>query len=476
MSCVWGEITGKEVAEAAGGLIVRGDTAKPFTGMSTDSRAIGPGYLFWAIPGERFDGHDFVEKVSESGAAGAVIMKDKVDRLSLIHGITLIAVEDTLKALGDFANYWRAGNRAMVAAVTGSAGKTTTKEMLHAILSLKGRALKTEGNLNNLIGLPLTILRMSAEDDFAVLEMGMNREGEIARLTQIADPDVGVITNVGSAHLEGLGDINGVARAKTEMVEGIRKSATVVLNGDDELLMKTAAPYGRNILTFGLKASNRIRASRIKESHEGISFAILVDGAEENVTLTVHGLHNIKNALAAAGAASLFGVSPAEIARGLRLFTSLKGRFSPITLPDGALMIDDTYNANPLSLKAALDTLYLIASGEERDIVVGLGDMRELGHAAVSAHREAGRMVAAIGAVRFFVVGGFALDMAQGAREGGMAPEAIVACDSTEDMAEKLRRHISGKEIILLKASRKVGLDRVADLLTEKASQEGRQL
>jgi len=474
VSCLWGEITGKEVADAVRGLIAKGDPAKPFAGISTDSRSIGPGYLFWAIPGERFDGHDFVEKVSESGAAGAVIIKEKVDHLFPTHGMTLIAVEDTLKALGDFANLWRTENSAKVAAVTGSAGKTTTKEMLHGILSLKGRALKTMGNLNNLIGLPLTILGMSPEDNFAVLEMGMNRVGEIARLMEIADPDVGVITNVGMAHLEGLGDINGVARAKTEMVAGIRKSATVVLNGDDELLMKTASPYGRNILTFGLKASNRIRASRIRESHEGTTFTMFFDKAEEDVTLSVHGLHNIKNALAAAGAATLLGASSAEIVRGLRLFTSLKGRFSPIALPDGALMIDDTYNANPLSLKAALDTLSSFASGEERSIVVGLGDMRELGGAAVSAHREAGRMVAAIGAVRFFVVGEFALDMAQGAAEGGMAPEAIVVCDSAEDMAEKLKRHISGREIILLKASRKVGLDRVAFWLTEKAVQEGR--
>ncbi len=472
---MWGNITGKEVAEAAGGSIATGDQSKVFTGISTDSRTTGPGDLFWAIRGERYDGNDFVETAFASGAAGAVIGKDKWDILSHLSGRLIIAVEDTLKALGDFASWWRRRHEAMIAAVTGSAGKTTTKEMLHAILSLRGPAVKTEGNLNNLIGLPLTILRINPEHAFAVLEMGMNRPGEIARLTEIADPDVGVITNVGMAHLEGLGDIYGVARAKTELVAGIRRSATVVLNGDDELLMKTASPYGRNIIAFGLKVSNRIRAERIIEGGEGISFVLAVDEVMEDVTLAVHGVHNVKNALAAAGAAKALGASQAEIAKGLMQFTSLKGRFRAITLPSGALMIDDTYNANPLSLKAALNTLPSFVTAEVRDIIVGLGDMKELGEAGVSAHREAGRLVAALGARRFLVVGEFAHDMARGAKEGGMPPEAIDLCDSTEDMARRLVRNISGKDVILLKASRRVGLDRVAARLMHKTDQEGRK-
>ncbi|RJR21995.1 MAG: UDP-N-acetylmuramoyl-tripeptide--D-alanyl-D-alanine ligase [Desulfobacteraceae bacterium] len=473
MSAVWGEVTGREIISAIGGKSFSGDPMTVMMGLSTDSRRISKGDLFWALQGENFDGHDFVETAFSKGAAGAVIRRGREGSPASLPGFFLAVVEDTLKALGDFASWWRKNRGARVVAITGSAGKTSTKDMLFEVLTVCGMAIKTEGNLNNLIGLPLTVFRISPKESFAVLEMGMNRPGEIARLTEIADPDVGVITNVGMAHLEGVGDLEGVARAKTELVGKINPSNPVVINGDDALLMKAAKGYGRKMITFGINPSNLVNAREVHETEKGIRFRLVAGEESLPVTLPAHGVHNVMNALAASGAAVALGISCSDIVKGLERFKAIKGRLSAITLPGGSVLIDDTYNANPLSLGAALDALPAFVSSRKGRVIVGLGDMRELGSESRKAHREAGRMVAGIGAGLFLVIGDYAEEMAEGAAEGGMAAEQIEHFATVEEMAERLGRVVSGEDLVLLKASRKVGLDRVAAILKERKPVKG---
>ncbi|MDP6179478.1 MAG: UDP-N-acetylmuramoyl-tripeptide--D-alanyl-D-alanine ligase, partial [Desulfatiglandales bacterium] len=252
MTAKWGEITAGEIISPIKGELKSGTPGSVFTGLSTDSREINPGQLFWALKGEKYDGHDFVEQAIDKGATGIVIKKGYLLKIPPGRSLVLMKVTDTLKALGDLAGWWRHQHGIPVAAITGSVGKTTTKEMTASILGLGALTLKNKGNFNNLIGLPHTLLALEEVHGRAVLEMGMNRPGEIARLTEIADPDIGLITNVARVHLEGLGNIEGVARAKVEMLDKISKDGQVVLNGDDELLMRVASPFQKKTITYGL--------------------------------------------------------------------------------------------------------------------------------------------------------------------------------------------------------------------------------
>ena len=243
MSAEWGEIAAGDILSPVSGDLLRGSRAKRFKSFSTDSRSITEDCLFWALEGEKFDGHDFVAQAIEKGAGGAVVRKNFGLDLPADKDVAMIAVGDTLRALGDFASWWRHQHRCRVVGITGSAGKTSTKEMAAAVLGVKGVTLKNQGNFNNLIGLPVTLLLLEEKHRFAVLEMGMNHPGEIGRLAEIADPEIGVITNVAKAHLEGVGSIEGVARAKVELVERMDSQAVAVLNGDDPVLMRAASDF-----------------------------------------------------------------------------------------------------------------------------------------------------------------------------------------------------------------------------------------
>ena len=376
MPPVWGEITAGEIISPLNGDRVSGNSETVLSGISTDSRSIKPGELFWALKGEQYDGHDFALKAIEQGAAGIVVQKDwwnsevATKRLSNSRIPVIITVNDTLKALGDLAAWWRQQHNVRVIAITGSSGKTTTKEMVADILEQESRTLKNQGNFNNLIGLPLTLLQLKVRHQNAVLEMGMNRPGEIGRLTEIADPDVGVITNVGMAHIEGLGDLQGVAKAKTELVEKISSKGEVVLNGDDELLLKTASGFGKQWITFGLGEKNDVRADGIRHlGVEGVSFDLLYRGDSRPVRLKAPGLQNVLNALAASAVSLCLETSFEHIVEGLADFAGLKGRFMVTSLPNGIILVDDTYNANPSSLTAALTSLGSLVN-EERKIIV----------------------------------------------------------------------------------------------------------
>jgi len=467
MPATWGDITAEEILAPTNGALVSGKQQTVFSGISTDSRSTGPGELFWALVGERFDGHDFAQIALDRGAAGVVAQRDRALQISRPNAPTIIEVEDSLKAFGDLAGWWRHQHDTRVVAITGSAGKTTTKDMAAGILKIGRPTLVTQGNFNNLIGLPITLLRLEEGHRNTVLEMGMNRSGEIARLTEIADPDVGVITNVGMAHLEGLGDIKGVASAKVELVEKISPGGRVILNGDDKLLMKSAAVYRENAVTFGLGEHNDIRGTDLRNlGQEGSSFHLRYQDVSLALKLNIPGIQNVFNALAAAAACLCLHESPEHIAEGLHGFTGVKGRFTLVSLGDVSL-VDDTYNANPSSLKAALESVGALVDKGGR-IIVGLGEMMELGDAATTAHREAGRMVAALEPKRFLAMGEHAREMVEGALESGMHRGKAATVKTHDEMVEIIGNEMQQRDLIFLKGSRKMDLGKVVDGLRSR--------
>ena len=464
MSVKWGEITAGDILPSVSGELLRGSRLKRFKGFSTDSRSITEDGLFWALKGETFDGHDFVARAIEKGAGGAVVRKGFGLDLPADRDIAIITVGDTLKALGDFASWWRHQHQSRVVGITGSAGKTSTKEMAAAALGLKGVTLKNQGNFNNLIGLPVTLLLLEAEHRFAVLEMGMNHPGEIGRLTEIADPEIGVITNVARAHLEGVGSIEGVARAKVELVEKMGPQAVAVLNGDDAVLMRAASPFKKRVLTFGKGPQNDVRAEKIRAwDREGISFDIHYEAESLSVKLNVPGFQNVYNALAAAAVGLRAGLSPDELVEGLGAFKGINGRFTITKLPGGVILVDDTYNSNPFSLQAAMDSMKDLA--ERSRILVGLGEMFELGDETVKAHREAGAMVADLGARFFVALGEHGKIMIQGAVDKGFPRERAVEVRDHKEMEERIRAEMKAGDFVFLKGSRRAGLDKVAERL-----------
>ncbi len=442
--------------------MISGNPQTWFTGFSSDSRSIDPGGIFWALKGDRFDGHDFVSQAVEQGALG-VVVQDVHPSLEENPQVVVISVEGTLRALGDLAAWWRRQHTAKVVAITGSSGKTTTKEMTAGILGIGNKTLKNQGNHNNLIGLPVTLLKLTKAHQRAVLEMGMNRRGEIARLTEIANPDVGVILNVGMAHLEGLGALEGVAKAKTELMDRLSPKAQMVLNGDDDMLMKHAAQFNKKCITFGLKENNSIRGVNIENrGSEGIGFDLVFNGNTWPIRLGISGLHNVKNALAAAAIAFCLDVPPEHIMKGLGLFTGVKGRFQNIPLKKDILLVDDTYNANPSAVRTSLISAAALVRKGGR-FLVGLGDMLELGDAAVSAHREVGKRVAGSGASWLFAMGTHANHLKEGALSAGMPEKHIVIVETHDELIMKISREIKAKDTILLKGSRKMQFEKVVE-------------
>ncbi|MBU0990217.1 MAG: UDP-N-acetylmuramoyl-tripeptide--D-alanyl-D-alanine ligase [Proteobacteria bacterium] len=469
----WGKITAKEILGPVKGSLISGDPETVLAGINTDSRIIRDGDLFWALRGERYDGHDFALKAIEKGSAGIVAQRSWVQSGWPVKDLdsVVISVDDTLKALGDLAAWWRRQHNLKVVAITGSSGKTTTKEMVAAILELGHRTLKNQGNFNNLVGLPLTLLKLEEGYERAVLEMGMNRPGEIYRLTEIAHPDVGVILNVGMAHLEGLSDLDGVAKAKTELMEKIPSRGLIILNGDDGTLMKRASVFSKQKMTFGLGEGNDVRAVNIRDNGpEGITFDLQYRDNSWPVRVRVPGLHNLGNALAAAAVGLSLSEPPENIVKGLDMFSGIKGRFRMVSLSKGITLVDDTYNANPSSLGAALASVSSLVN-EGGKIIVGLGEMLELGDATIHAHREAGRKVAEIGAYFFFAMGEHAGDMIEGARIAGMPENRLKIVETHDQMVKGIIDTLTAGSLVFLKGSRKMELEKVTEGLS---NDEGR--
>jgi UDP-N-acetylmuramoyl-tripeptide--D-alanyl-D-alanine ligase len=463
------QTTAGRILPAIKGELLRGSRDRSFLGISTDSRTVGKGQLFWALRGETFDGHDFVKEAVKKGAAGAVVDKGWTIDLPANSRASIIAVPDTLKALGDLSRRWRRGFDARVIAITGSGGKTTTKEMTYAILSLEGLTLKNEGNFNNLIGLPLSLFLLNEDHRYAVLEMGMNRPGEIGRLTEIADPDIGLITNVGHAHIEGLGSIEGVAKAKVELLDKLAPRALAVLNGDDRILMQAAAAFRKKPVTFGQGLQNTVRVERIRNrGREGFSFDIHWRGKSFSVKIRVPGYHNVYNALAAAAIALSLEIPKDRIQEGLSQFEGIKGRFKVVPLQDGSILIDDTYNSNPSSLRLSLKSLKALAP-KDRKVIVGLGEMLELGEETETSHVEAGEMVADAGADWLVALGDHAPEMIQGALDKGFSRRRTIRVRNHKEMGAKILEIMKPGDLVFLKASRRIGLERVAETLKKKA-------
>lgn len=446
-----------EIAAAAEGRIV-GQTTGAVTAVSTDSRTVAPGELFVPLHGERFNAHDFLTDVAAKGISVAIAEEQWLKGHTAPESLTLIVVKNSLRALGDLAASWRRRFDIPVIAVTGSNGKTTTKEMLATILDLTGPGLKTAGNLNNLIGLPQMLFQLRPEHRWAVLEMGMSEPGEIDRLAAITAPRVGVVLNALPAHLQSMGTVEAVAAAKGELLHRISDGGLAVVNADDSRVASLSQNPSARRISFGIDRGE-VRAKEIESlGIEGLRFLLVTPTGEATVQLKVCGRHNIYNALAAA-AALLEKVALPTIVAGLEAFTPFTGRFQ-IEQVGGISLIDDSYNANPASTKAALETLAQIAPAGHRIAV--LGDMLELGKHEDEAHLGIGS-IAGRTVDRLYLTGKLMIKhAAEGALLAGMPPESIVCCASHAEIAGHLHQSLSSGDVILIKGSRGMTMESVA--------------
>jgi len=450
-----------EVVAATAGALIHGTSGAMFEGIVTDSRAVTGGNLFIAIVGDRFDGHEFIASALDRGAAGFVVQRKEKELVSRIpETVPVIFVDDTVRALGDIAHCWRMRFDVPVVAVTGSSGKTTTKEMIASIVSQVKRVHKNRGNFNNLIGLPLTLLEMEAGHEVAIVEMGTNRPGEIARLTDIAKPSVGVITNVGPAHLEGLKSIDGVREEKGDLFARMEKHGIAIINSDDDEIRVLAERWHGERITFGIKDEALIHAHNIeKKDGQGIRFTLCVGSFEGDVTMKTLGNHNIYNALAAAASSLALGIEESVICEGIARFEQIPGRMKLYRLRGGACLVDDTYNANPASVREALRTLRDL-EGVHR-ITVILGDMLELGDTSEELHEDIGRFLSDSGVGTVFIRGKFSRAVAAGAQQGGLRNDRIFCIESPEEIAAKLASCIGEGEWILIKGSRGMKMEEI---------------
>ena len=426
----------------------------PFLRVTTDTRKLEAGDLYVALKGENFDGHDFVAAARDKGAAGALV-STPVDC-----GLPQVCIDDTLSGLQNSAASWRSQFDLPVVAVTGSNGKTTTKQMLAAVFAARGPVLATQGNLNNHIGVPLTLLSLRDEHRTAVIEMGANHRGEIALLTHIARPGVGVITQAGDAHLEGFGSREGVARGKGELFAGLR-GGVAVINRDDAYAPLWQELAGDNaVLGFGFCEEADVRALQAQpyppESPTGMRFTLQAQEGRQTVDLPLPGRHNVGNALAAAACGVALGLDLRDIADGLARMQLPQGRLSWMTTPQGARLLDDSYNANPTSLAAGVELLADLAG--ERWLV--LGGMAELGPEAPRLHFEAGQHARRLGIDRLFALGPLAAEAMKGFGPGANWFE------DTQSLAEAVRKGLHEKVTVLVKGSRSSRMERVVAILT----------
>lgn len=442
----------EEVLAATGGELIALGGRVRFPGVTTDTRAIAPGELFVAVRGDTHDGHAFVGDALARGAGAVLVERGRLET-PVAGGV--IAVRDTLEALGDLAAWHRRRRRPRVVAITGSNGKTTTKELLVGICATAlgpGAVLHTRGTQNNLVGLPLTLLRLG-DEAIAIVEAGMNGPGEIWRLVEIASPDVGVVTCVAPAHLEGLGSLHAIAEAKGEMYRRLRPSATAVVNADDPQVVALARLHPGPTLRFGCgEGSIDVRAERIEDRGlDGVGFTVAAGGRSVATRLEVPGRHNVTNALAAAAAARALGIDVEAIGEGIAAFRAPSMRMQVARLASGVTVVNDAYNANPASMAAALRTIAASAAG--RRIAV-LGDMRELGAAADALHREVGRAAAAAHLDALFVLGEHAAALRDGALAAGMPAARITLADTHAGLGAALAAFCRADDLVLLKGSR----------------------
>lgn len=461
----------EQVAADVGGKLLQGSPAAVVNGVVIDSRAAYPGSLFVALAGQHVDGHKFVQDAFANGAVAAFVRADKVAPNELPGGHGLVVVDDTLAALQKLASAQRRRLQAKVAAVTGSVGKTTTKDMLAAIARTRGRVVATRGNYNNEIGLPLTVLDADRNTDVLVLEMGMRGPGEIRELAEIARPHAGVVTNVSPVHLERLGSLENIARAKRELIEQLPEDGIAVLNGDDPLVRRMAEKAPCNVLFFGCGDDNDVRASAVEVFGErGSRFVLHFRGDVVAVELPVPGRHHVMNALAAAAAALALGSSLENVVRGLAAADEQRSamRTELSTTSSGVRVINDAYNASPASMEAAIE---LLASMDGRRRIAVLGDMLELGPLTEKAHADIGRLAAQHGVDLLVAVGRQARVVITAAIDAGMSPQSTVMCNDAGQAANLVSTLVRHGDVVLIKASRGVQLEVVAERLAQAGAE-----
>lgn len=425
---------------------------RSFNGVSTDTRSLKQGELFIALQGPNFDGCDYVGQARDKGAAGAVVPR-VVDA-----DISQIAVDDSRRALGELGAAWRQQLSPVVVGVTGSNGKTTLKELTAACLATAAPTLATHGNLNNDIGMPLMLTRIEDRHRFAVLEMGANHAGEIAYLTALARPDIVVITNAGAAHLEGFGSLDGVARAKGEILCGESRPKVAILNADDRYFdYWSKLVEDIQLLTFGIEADADVYARNIVARAGYSSFDLYLPGGEVGITLPLSGLHNVRNACAAAAIAAAAGIDIADIKSGLESVQPVDGRLRRLAGINGATIYDDSYNANPLSVVAAAEFLASLPG----DNVLVLGDMGELGDAAAKLHAETGAQVREAGISRLLAAGDLSRNTVEGFGEGASWHADVD--ELAAGLASELREGVN----VLVKGSRFMRMERVVEALRD---------
>jgi len=448
-------ISVNDVVQACRGELVSGDVDIRISGVSTDTRTIDPGDLFIALTGENSDGHKFLADALMKGAAGVVVSR-KVEAKCLA-----IRVPDTLLALGDLAAFYRLKFEPTVVGVTGSVGKTTTKEMIAAVAAAKGPVLKNAGNFNNEIGLPLTLLDLSPRHKTAVVEMAMRGAGQIDYLAKIARPSIGVITNIHMSHIELLGSMDAIADAKGELLDHLPEDGSAILNADDSYFDYLSRRANCRIISFGESPRAAVRAHSAGIDAKGCChFDVVTPSGTFDVHIPVPGEHNIKDALAAIAVGEELGIGHDQIREALASFKPPEKRSNVIPSRSGFVVVDDTYNAGPASVKSALKTLSMMEG--DRKIAV-LGDMLELGDHAVEAHLEIGRTARELGIDMLVAVGELARLIARGAIDAGMPISAVVEFEDSAQAAHEVASKVRERDVVLVKGSRAMKMERVVE-------------
>lgn len=461
------KFTLEEIKQATGASVYT-EGAGDFADVVTDTRKIRPGVLFVALRGERFNGEDFAADALQKGAAGVIVRRDcsqaNLTAARTQSGGTVLQVEDTLAAYQQIARFWRAKFQLPVVAITGSNGKTTTKDLTAAVLSSLGAVQKTQGNFNNEIGLPLTLLGIGEEHRAAVVEIGMRGLRQIEALAPLAAPTVGIVTNVGETHMELLGSLENIAQAKSELVSAIPAGGAVILNADDERVagMVTKAAEGVRVLTFGLGKGADVRGQAVRTGDGHTQFMVTYGNERHEYVMSMVGRHNVYNALAAIAAGFALGLKAEDIRKGLMNLEATKMRFECSDLGEWHI-INDAYNASPMSMKAAIRTTAEMVGERGRKLAV-LGDMLELGDVSERAHREVGRILSEEKFTAVITRGELGALIAEGAEASGLA---AYRCGSHEEAAAKLKEILQPGDTVLFKGSRGMQMEKIIELLSE---------
>lgn len=462
-------LTAFNILKAIGGKPINSSLESLIKGISTDTRSIKQGEIFFALDGKNYDGHKFIKQAIHKGAVGAVISNTKKNDYSSFGGLEkclLIEVADTLKALGDLAKYYRQRLHTSFIAVTGSNGKTTTKDMVYHILRNFKNVSRSRNSFNNLVGVPLTIFETDRTHDFCVVEMGTNAPGEIKRLSEIISPNFTILINISHTHLEGLGNIEGVANAKAEFIENMDKNGILITNSDDDWCNQIASRFDGNVISFGFGKNAQIKASKVKRNKFGFIFNV---NESFTINLPVLGKHNIYNSLATIAACNAIGIRIEDIC----------GKFLDFKLPPmrmekqiygDIIVINDEYNSSPSSMSAALDEFSQLSVPGRRVLICG--DMLELGSDAERQHKEIGRKVAKAKIDILWTVGSFSRFIAEEAIATGMPEENIQNFETSEDLYPFVSSQLKKKDTVLIKGSRKMKLERISNQIKNCYSEE----